>query len=150
MMHKTGRRGFIARDNQRRRSRQRRGGLRDNQANNQGYDREAESLGSAVHRRAGLWRVGLDRLRAGWRLGSLGPGGPRAEFALVPGRPMEPRLGQHLGLGLGTLPRLARFGRPVWSRRLGALGPSAGVGAAPAASPAVGTRGKYDVESHCQ
>jgi hypothetical protein len=63
---------------------------------------------------------------------------------------MEPGLGEYLGLGLGSLPRLARSGRPVWSCGLGTLGSSAGLGAPAAASPAVGTRGQHDVESHCQ
>ena len=43
---------------------------------------------------------------------------------------MEPGLGQSLRLGLESLPRLARSGRPKWSGGLGALGARAGVGAA--------------------
>ena len=54
---------------------------------------------------------------------------------------MGPGLGQHLGLGLESLPRLARSGRPVWSGGLGPLGPPAAVGAAAAITTAVGTRG---------
>jgi len=65
---------------------------------------------------------------------------------------MGPKLGQGLGLGLESLPRLARVGRPVprSSGGLGTLGPRAGLGAAAATSTVVGTRGQPDVEPHCQ
>jgi hypothetical protein len=58
---------------------------------------------------------------------------------------MGPGLGPRLGLGLESLPRLATLGRPVCSRGLRTLGPSAAVGAT-----AVGARGEPDVEPDCQ
>jgi hypothetical protein len=63
---------------------------------------------------------------------------------------MGPGLGPRLGLGLESLPRLATLGRPVCSRGLRTLGPSAAVGIAAATSTAVGTRGQPDVEPDCQ
>jgi hypothetical protein len=60
---------------------------------------------------------------------------------------MEPGLGRRLRLGLESLPRLARCGRPKW---VGALGTPAGVGAAAAASTIVGAWGSADVEPDCQ
>jgi hypothetical protein len=50
---------------------------------------------------------------------------------------MGPGLGPRLGLGLESLPRLATLGRPVCSRGLRTLGPSAAVGIAAATSTAV-------------
>jgi hypothetical protein len=61
---------------------------------------------------------------------------------------MEPGLGQGLGLGLESLPRLAGPGRPVRSGGLGTLGPTAAVGAAATTSGAVGAGGEPDVEPH--
>ena len=55
-------------------------------------------------------------------------------------------LGQSLRLGLESLPRLARSGRPEWSGGLGALGARTGVGAAAATAPAVGAWGSAHVE----
>jgi hypothetical protein len=63
---------------------------------------------------------------------------------------MGPGLGPRLGLGLESLPRLATLGRPVCSRGLRTLGPSAAVGATAAGSTAVGARGEPDVEPDCQ
>lgn len=63
---------------------------------------------------------------------------------------MGPGLGQRLGLGLESLPRLATSGRPVWSGGLGTLGAPAAVGAAAATSTAVGARGSADVEPDCK
>lgn len=59
---------------------------------------------------------------------------------------MGPGLGQSLRLGLESLPRLARSGRPKWSGGLGTLGARAGVGAAAATARAVGAWGSADVE----
>jgi hypothetical protein len=63
---------------------------------------------------------------------------------------MGPGLGPRLGLGLESLPRLATLGRPVGSRGLRTMGPSAALGIAAATSTAVGTRGQPDVEPDCQ
>ena len=63
---------------------------------------------------------------------------------------MGPGLGQHLGLGLESLPRLARSGRPVRSGGLGTLGAAAAMGGAAATSPVVGARGSADVEPDCE
>jgi hypothetical protein len=63
---------------------------------------------------------------------------------------MGPGLGQGLRLGLESLPRLARSGRPKWSGGLGTLGSPAAVGAAAATSTAVGAWGSADVEPDCQ
>jgi hypothetical protein len=63
---------------------------------------------------------------------------------------MEPGLGHRLQLGLESLPRLARSGRPKWSGGLGTLGAPASVGGAAATSPAVGARGSAHVEPDCQ
>jgi hypothetical protein len=111
-----------------------------------------EAVGSIVLRRAGGWRVGLVRVRAGRRLRPQGPGGagPGNGLALVPRRSMESGLGQHRGLGLESLPRVARSRRSVRSGGLGTVGAPAAVGAAAATPTAVGTRGQPDVEPHCQ
>ena len=58
---------------------------------------------------------------------------------------MEPGLGHRLQLGLESLPRLARSGRPKWSGRLGTLG-AAALGVAAATRARVGARGSADVE----
>lgn len=60
---------------------------------------------------------------------------------------MGPGLGRRLRLGLESLPRLARCGRPTW---VGALGTSAGMGAAAATPAVVGAWGSADVEPDCQ
>jgi hypothetical protein len=111
-----------------------------------------ESVDSAVCERVGGWRVGVVCFRAGWRPRPCRPGGPGpcAEQSLVPGQSMEPELGQNLRLGLESLPRLARSGRPNRSDGLPPLGSSAAVGAAAATPTAVGARGSADVESDCQ
>jgi hypothetical protein len=57
-------------------------------------------------------------------------------------------MGQRLRLGLESLPRLARSGRPKWSGGLGTLGTPA-VGTAAATSTAVGAWGSADVEPDC-
>ena len=59
---------------------------------------------------------------------------------------MEPGLGHRLQLGLESLPRLARSGRPKRSGGLGTLGTAAAVGPAAATCAAVGARGSADVE----
>ncbi|OBJ00891.1 hypothetical protein A5625_26030 [Mycobacterium sp. 1465703.0] len=59
---------------------------------------------------------------------------------------MEPGLAQRLGLGLASLPRLARSGRTERASGVGALGSAAGMGAAAATATAVGTRRAADVE----
>jgi len=59
---------------------------------------------------------------------------------------MEPRVGQCLGLGLESLPRLATSGRADRPGGLGALGTPAGMGATAATPTGVGARGSNDVE----
>ena len=107
-------------------------------------------MGSAVNEGAGGWRVGFVHARTGWR--PLGPGdpGPRAQLSLVPGRSMGPELGEGLRLGLESLPRRARSGRPNWAGRLWALGSPAVMGAAATTSTVVGAWGTGDVEPDCQ
>src|ERR1700753_3973075 len=63
---------------------------------------------------------------------------------------MEPGLGQGLGLGLESLPRLAGAGRPVRACRLGTVGSAAGVGAAAATPAGLGAGGQPDVEPDCE
>jgi hypothetical protein len=63
---------------------------------------------------------------------------------------MGPGLGQHLRLGLESLPRLAACCRPGRSDGQRALGTPAVVGAAAATTTAVGARGEPDVEPDCQ
>lgn len=63
---------------------------------------------------------------------------------------MGPGLERRLQLGLESLPRLARSGRPKWPGGLGPVGSAAGVGAAATATTAVGARGCADVESDCK
>jgi hypothetical protein len=63
---------------------------------------------------------------------------------------MGPGLGQHLRLGLESLPRLARSGKSRWSGGLGTLGTSTAVGAVAATSTAVGAWRSADVEPDCQ
>ena len=63
---------------------------------------------------------------------------------------MGPELGDGLRLGLESLPRRARSGRPNWSGRLRALGSRADVGAAATTSTAVGAGGAGDVEPDCE
>lgn len=59
---------------------------------------------------------------------------------------MEPGLGQRLGLGLESLPRLATSGRADRPLGLGTLGTPARVGAAAATSTGLGAGGSTDVE----
>lgn len=59
---------------------------------------------------------------------------------------MESGLGQRLGLGLESLPRLATSGRPDRPVGLGTLGTPAGVGATAATTTGVGARSSTDVE----
>lgn len=117
-----------------------------------GDSKANKTVGSAVYERAGGWRVGFVRFRTRRRPRPLGPRGPgpRAQLSLVPRWSMEPGLGYRLQLGLESLPRLARSGRPKRSGGLGTLGAPAAVGAAAATSPAVGARGSADVEPDCQ
>jgi len=63
---------------------------------------------------------------------------------------MGSELGEGLRLGLESLPRRARSGRPNWSGRLRALGSRADVGAAATTSTAVGAGGAGDVEPDCE
>ena len=63
---------------------------------------------------------------------------------------MGPGLGPRLGLGLESLPPLETLGRPVCSRGLRTLEPSAVVGIAGATSTALGTRRQPDMEPDCQ
>ena len=62
---------------------------------------------------------------------------------------MGPELGDGLRLGLESLPRRARSGRPNRSGRLRTLGSPADVGAAATTSTAVGAGGAGDVEPDC-
>ena len=117
------------------------------------WDGDCEAtVDPAVDERAAGWRVGLVGVRTGRWPRPLGPGGPgaRARQSLVPRRSMGPGLGQRLQLGLESLPRLARSGKPRWPGGLGALGTPAGVGAAAATPTVVGTRGSADVEPDSQ
>lgn len=61
---------------------------------------------------------------------------------------MGSRVGQNLGLGLESMPHLARSQGPVWSRGLGTVGPAAAVGAAAATSAVMGTRSQRDMENY--
>jgi hypothetical protein len=93
--------------------------------------------------------LAIVRVRTGWR--PPGPGGPGscAQLSLVPGRSMGPELGDGLRLGLESLSRRARSGRPNRSGRLRTLGSPADVGAAATTSTAVGAGGAGDVEPDC-
>jgi hypothetical protein len=59
---------------------------------------------------------------------------------------MEPGLGQRLGLGLASVPRLATPGWTVRTGGVGALGTSAAMGSPATTSAGLGARGANDVE----
>lgn len=94
----------------------------------------------AARRRVGAVDCGCSRRHR--RTGCPGPDRP-----LVPGRSVEPGVGQGLGLGLAPMPRLAAPGRSVRPGRVGALGTAPAMGSAAAASTGLGTRRADDVES---
>jgi hypothetical protein len=79
-----------------------------------------------------------------------GGSGPCAHLSVVPGRSMGPELGQGVRLGLESLPRRARSGRPNRSGRLWPLGSPADVGAAATTSTAMGARCSGYVEPDCE
>jgi hypothetical protein len=98
----------------------------------------ADGDGKAVYDFAGGWRAGAVRVRIGWRPLGAGDPGAGAQLSLVPRRSMGPELGQGVRLGLESLPRRARSGRPNWPGRLRPLGGRAAMGAAAATSTAMG------------
>lgn len=110
-------------------------------------DDDCQANGNAAaagNERAGGQRVGAVGAGPVRRPGRAGGAGTHR--SLVPGRSMESGLGQRLGLGLASLPRLATPGRPDRPLGLGTLGTPAGVGTAAAASTGVGARCPTDVE----
>ena len=91
-------------------------------------------------------------VRSDWLAVGRGPRRPRPLRPAITGAPAinGPELGEGLRLGLESLPRRARSGRPNWSGRLRALGSRADVGAAATTSTAVGAGGAGDVEPDCE
>ncbi len=108
-----------------------------------GIIRASEIAGSAVDERAGECWVGVVGFRTGRQCRA---GGARADLSLVSRSAMGPGLGQHLRLGLESLPRPAACRRPGRSDGQRTLGTPAVVGAAATIATAVGPGRQRDVE----
>ena len=93
--------------------------------------------------RAFVWRHGLSPVRT---LRRRRGGRARSKLSLVSRSAMGRELGQHLRLGLESMPRLGTLSRSRWSDGQRTLGASAVVGAAATIATTVGAGRERDVE----